>query len=288
MVGPGTLNHAQQPGWQRRRKTLQQQPNASISVTGRRRQFRLICRRIPETYKPQKFVGDLITQCRNECHHLKAWQLFFTKEVANFDMELVLANVTIRWGSHRWEASKDGVMSTKSRQYLVDAVTLVGDRVASVCVRATYRLSRYEPVGEGTVCTVVCRKEIWYKDVSEIHITRCHDRKRRYVFGTYDMLGRTEVRAVYPISCLQTAPRNVTPMATRLVSRTFTHTNAVCWETKLLTSTGYRWNFVNFCFADHAQTMPLRLHILLLFANETVRAIHVHSIQEVEYTQLTF
>jgi hypothetical protein len=39
--------------------------NASISVTGRRRQFRIICRRIPETYKLQTFVGDLITQCRN-------------------------------------------------------------------------------------------------------------------------------------------------------------------------------------------------------------------------------
>lgn len=49
-------------------------------------------------------------------------------------MELVLANVTIRWGSHRWEASKDGMMATKSRQYLVDTVNLFGDRVASVCV----------------------------------------------------------------------------------------------------------------------------------------------------------
>lgn len=49
-------------------------------------------------------------------------------------MELVLANITIRWGSHQWDASKDGVMATKSRQYLVVAVTLGGDRVASICM----------------------------------------------------------------------------------------------------------------------------------------------------------
>lgn len=55
--------------------------------------------------------------------------------MATFDMKLVLANVTIRWGNHRWETSKDGVMATKSsRQYLVAAVTIFGDGVASVCV----------------------------------------------------------------------------------------------------------------------------------------------------------
>jgi len=43
-----------------------------------------------------------------------------------------------------------------------------------------------------------------------------------------DNLGRTELRAVYPISRLQTAPRNVSPVATRLVSRTFTHIRTQC------------------------------------------------------------
>ena len=37
-------------------------------------------------------------------------------------MELGLENITIRWGSHQWEASKDGVAATKCREYLVDAV----------------------------------------------------------------------------------------------------------------------------------------------------------------------
>jgi len=68
------------------------------------------------------------------------------------------------------------------------------------CVRtyewATYRLSRYKPVGEGTVRRVACRNEIGYKDVSEKHITRCHDRKPRYVLGTYDSVGRTQLGAV--------------------------------------------------------------------------------------------
>jgi len=48
-------------------------------------------------------------------------------------MELVLENITIRGGSQQCESSKDGVTATKCREYLVDAVSLVGDRVASVC-----------------------------------------------------------------------------------------------------------------------------------------------------------
>ena len=103
-----------------------------------------------------------------------------------------------------------------------------GPLCVRMCEWATYRLSRYEPAGEGTLRRVVCRNEIGCKDVSEKHITRCRDRKRQYEFGTYDSLGRTVLRAVYPISCLQTAHRNVAPVATSLVSRTFTHTNAVC------------------------------------------------------------
>lgn len=83
------------------------------------------------------------------------------------------------------------------------------------CIRmyewATYRLIRYELVGEGTVRRVVCRNEIGYKDVSGKHITRCHDRNvdtclvRTTIWEgrSCELCNRYHVYRQHPTMCLQ-------------------------------------------------------------------------------------
>lgn len=114
-------------------------------------------------------------------------------------MEPVLANVTIRRRSHRCDDQVSPVPGGCSNPCW-------RPHCVRMCDCTTYRQRRYEPVGEGTVRGVVCRNDIGYKDVSEQHIIGCHDRKRRYVFGTYEKFGK----------------------AGKLLSRTFTHTRTQC------------------------------------------------------------
>ena len=60
-----------------------------------------------------------------------------------------------------------------------------------MCEWATYRLSRYEPVGEGTLRRVVCRNEIGYKDVSEKHISAMIENVDTYLVRTTVWEGRS-------------------------------------------------------------------------------------------------
>lgn len=202
-VGPGTLNHAQQSGWQRHRETLQEQPFKRLYFRGRATQV-IPTNLLENTRNLQAsdVFGDLITQHRNEGHYLRRSKYFLPHKWQRLIWSLCL----------KISPSDGGATSGRCDGY--EVLRVPGGR-SNPCWRprcfcmyewATHRLSRYDPVGEGTVRRVVCRNEIGYKDVSEKHITRCHHRKRRYVFGTCDSLGRTELQTVYvtwtALSCI--------------------------------------------------------------------------------------